>query len=120
MFTKTTIKVFLFGLLTNLPIDTKIKITKLLAISQILHLIKLHGRWDGHLELIQKIQTVKLTQSTPPVHNLTKQWLLVLKTLDLLWLVKLNKSLMVPFKSHLLIAKPQLGIHAECAKMELP
>jgi len=59
MFTKTIIKVFQFGLPTNLPTDTKIKITKLLAISPIVHSINQLGKWDGLLVLIHTTQIVK-------------------------------------------------------------
>jgi len=91
MFTKTIIKVFQFGLPTNLPTDTKIKITKLLAISPIVHSINQLGKWDGLLVLIHTTQIVKLIQLTLLQNNSTLLWLLVLKTLDLIWLIKLVK-----------------------------
>jgi len=119
MFTKTIIKVFQFGLPTNLPTDTKIKITKLLAISPIVHSINQLGKWDGLLVLIHTTQIVKLIQLTLLQNNSTLLWLLVLKTLDLIWLIKLVKFLMELCKYQNLSVLHQLGIHAECALMEL-
>jgi hypothetical protein len=107
-----------FGLQINLPTDIKIKIIKFLAISPIHLSTKLHGKWDGQVVLILIIQIVKHTQLTQLHHNLIQQWLLVLKTLDHLWLIKLkaySKELLLS-QNH--IAVPLLGIHVECAKME--
>jgi len=119
MFNKTNTKVSVFGHQTNLLTDIKIKITKFLAISQIHHLMKLHGNKVGHLDLIHTIQTVKFSQLIQLHHNSIQPWLIVLKMLDPSWLIKLNNFGMDNLQFHHLTAQLQLGIHAECAKMEL-
>lgn len=116
----TDIKVLVFGHLTNLLIDMQIKIIKLPVISlELHHLIKLHGKWDGLLDLILKTQIVQNSQLINNHLNLTKVWLIVLKILDPLWLTKFKVFLMEPYQFPVVIVLLLLGFLVECVQMVL-
>ena len=80
-----------FGLLINLHTDIKIKITKL-PVTLLNHSsMKPLGIWDGPQDKILITQIVKLSLLTKPQNNSIKLWLIVLKMLDHILLIKLNK-----------------------------
>jgi hypothetical protein len=77
------------------------------------------GIWVGPQDLIQLTPIVDLMLSTLHPHNLINQWLIVLKTSDLLWLIKLNKSSQEHLLSQAAIVQPHHGIHVTCVQQEL-
>lgn len=80
--------------------------------------MKLHGIWDILQDLTHSILIVNSTQLIPLHHNSINQWLIVLKILDLLSLLKLSEYLMAQSLSQKVIVQLQLGIHVECVLLE--
>ena len=85
------IKVLWFGHQINSHTDIWIKIIKSHVTSHNLSSMKPLGIWDGPQDKILITLTVKLSLLTKPQNNSIKLWLIVLKMLDHILLIKLNK-----------------------------